>query len=70
MFAARRIFTRGAHAMAEHMGRGPKPGAAFPNVRVDIGFVGLDPANAKQSADLVKGKKCLVVTLPGAFTPT
>ena len=56
--------------MAEHMGRGPKPGAAFPNVRVDIGFVGLDPANAKQSADLVKGKKCLVVPLPGAFTPT
>jgi len=56
--------------MADHMGRGPAKGAQFPNVRVDIGFAGLDSKHIKQSGDLVAGKRVLVVTLPGAFTPT
>lgn len=45
-------------------------GSAFPSVKVDIGFYGLDPKAEKDTAELVKGKKVLWVTLPGAFTPT
>ena len=57
--------------MAEHMGGGPKAGDKFPaDVRVDIGFAGLDSKHVKRTGELVAGKKVLVVTLPGAFTPT
>jgi len=55
--------------MAHKWGTSTKVGDAFPNKAVDIGFVGLDPANRKMSGDLNKGK-ILWVTLPGAFTPT
>jgi len=51
-------------------GTSTKVGSAFPSVNVDIGFLGLDPNNQHNTADLVKDKKILWVTLPGAFTPT
>ena len=49
---------------------GPAVGTPFPNVGVDIGFLGLDPNNKKMTGDLNAGKKTLWVGLPGAFTPT
>jgi len=52
------------------MGTSTKVGDTFPDVSVDIGFLGLSPDNAKKTSDLVKGKKTLWVSLPGAFTPT
>jgi len=57
-------------AMSHKLGTSTKVGDAFPNVKVDIGFLGLDPSNAKMTGDLTKGKKTLWVSLPGAFTPT
>ena len=54
--------------MAEHMGRGPKVGTPIPDVRGDIGFAGLDDKHIKSWKDLVADKRCLIVTLPGAFT--
>ena len=45
-------------------------GDAFPDVGVDIGFLGLDPNNKKKTSALTAGKKTLWVGLPGAFTPT
>ena len=56
--------------MAEHMGGGPEVGSKFPDVGVDIGFLGLSDDAKKTTGDLVNGKKILWVTLPGAFTPT
>jgi peroxiredoxin len=56
--------------MSHKWGTSTKVGDAFPNVAVDIGFVGLDPNNRKMSGDLNKGQKTLWVSLPGAFTPT
>jgi len=52
------------------LGGNPTVGTPFPNVGVDIGFLGLDPKAKKQTADLIAGKKTLWVGLPGAFTPT
>lgn len=53
------------------MGRGPQVGSVFPNVRADVGFAGLDANNIKSWSSLLANKtRCLVVTLPGAFTPT
>jgi len=57
-------------APAYKLGSSVTVGSAFPSVEVDIGFVGLDPKNRKNTTDLVKGRKTLWVTLPGAFTPT
>ena len=47
-------------------------GDAFPTgAVVHIGFAGgPTPATPVTSKSLVDGKKVLVVTLPGAFTPT
>ena len=51
------VGTRSREKMVEHKwGTSTKEGDAFPNVPVDIGFVGLDPANRKMSGDLNKGK--------------
>jgi len=52
------------------LGGNPTPGTPFPDVTVDIGFLGLDPKAAVKTGDLNKGKKNLWVSLPGAFTPT
>ena len=55
----------------EHkFGTSTKVGDTFPDVAVDIGFLGLDPTNSKRTSDLNKGKNNLWVSLPGAFTPT
>jgi len=59
----------GGKTMAHKLGTNTKVGDAFPNVAVDIGFLGLDPANKKMTGDLAKGNT-LWVSLPGAFTPT
>ena len=56
--------------MAWKLGTSTKVGDAFPNVKVDIGFLGLDSNNAKMTGDLNAGKNTLWVSLPGAFTPT
>ena len=45
-------------------------GDAFPDVGVDIGFLGLDPSNKKTTGSLNAGKNTLWIGLPGAFTPT
>jgi len=55
--------------MTWKLGTSTKVGDTFPDVKVDIGFLGLDPANAKMTGTLAKGKT-LWVSLPGAFTPT
>ncbi len=55
--------------MSHKWGTSTKVGDKFPNVGVHIGFIGLDPANAKMTGDLTQGKT-LWVSLPGAFTPT
>jgi hypothetical protein len=41
-------------------------GTAFPSVELDYGF----PPEKVNLADRVKGKRVIVVGLPGAFTPT
>ena len=56
--------------MSWKLGTNTKVGDAFPDAQVDIGFVGLDPANRKSTKELNAGKKNLWVSLPGAFTPT
>lgn len=56
---------------ATHRARAPtQVGDAFPDVAVDIGFLGLSAANGKTTGTLCAGKKTLWVSLPGAFTPT
>ncbi len=45
-------------------------GDRFPACSGDIGFLGKIPDARKSMPDLLKGKKCIVVSLPGAFTPT
>ena len=52
------------------LGSNPEVGTAFPDVGVDIGFLGLDPKHKHTTGSLNKGKKNLWVGLPGAFTPT
>ena len=52
------------------LGNNPTAGTTFPDVKVDIGFLGLDANNAKMTGELNKRKKILWVSLPGAFTPT
>ena len=48
-----------------------KEGDVFPkDVIVHVGFAGNTPSAPQSTGSLVDGKKCLVVTLPGAFTPT
>jgi len=48
-----------------------KVGDSFPtDVIVHVGFAGNTPSAPQTIGSLVAGKKCLVVTLPGAFTPT
>ena len=48
-----------------------KVGDLFPtDVTVHIGFAGNTPSAPQKTGSLVGDKKCLVVTLPGAFTPT
>ena len=48
-----------------------KVGDKFPtDVIVHQGFAGNTPDAPKTTGTLLSGKKCLVVTLPGAFTPT
>ena len=56
--------------MAEFMGGGPAVGSPFPDVGVDIGFLGLSDDAKKSTKSLCDGKKVLWVSLPGAFTPT
>jgi peroxiredoxin len=41
-------------------------GTAFPKVEIDFGF----PPERVDLAERVKGKRVIVVGLPGAFTPT
>jgi len=52
------------------LGGNPTAGTTFPDVAVDIGFLGLSPDNKHMTGALNKGKKTLWVSLPGAFTPT
>jgi len=47
-----------------------KVGDTFPEVTVHVGFAGNTPSAPQTTTSLLTGKKCLVVTLPGAFTPT
>ena len=48
-----------------------KVGDTFPtDIIVHIGFAGNTPSAPQKTGSLVGDKKCLVVTLPGAFTPT
>ena len=48
-----------------------KVGDTFPtDIIVHIGFAGNTPTAPQKTGSLVSDKKCLVVTLPGAFTPT
>jgi hypothetical protein len=48
-----------------------KVGDTFPaDVVVHVGFAGNTPEAPQTMGSLLSGKKCLVVTLPGAFTPT
>ena len=57
-------------AMSHKWGTSTKVGDTFPDVEVDIGFLGLSPDNQKKTGALNAGKKVLWVSLPGAFTPT
>ena len=48
-----------------------KVGDTFPkDVTIHIGFAGNTPTAPQTTGSLLAGKKILVVTLPGAFTPT
>ena len=47
-----------------------KVGDTFPDVIVHVGFAGNTPDAPQSTTSLLKDKKCLFVTLPGAFTPT
>ena len=48
-----------------------KVGDTFPmDVVVHQGFAGNTPDAPKKMSSFLSGKKCLVVSLPGAFTPT
>lgn len=40
------------------------------DVVVHVGFAGNTPTAPQTIGSLLTGKKCLLVTLPGAFTPT
>ena len=62
--------------MAEHMFPTPhetatlKVGSTFPSASGDIGFLGKDPNAKHDLSKLIAGKNVLVVSLPGAYTPT
>ncbi len=45
------------------------PGDTFPACSMDLGFLGSDGEKVHMQERL-KGKKTIVVSLPGAFTPT
>jgi len=48
-----------------------KVGDKFPmDVVVHVGFAGNTPTAPQKMEALLTGKKALVVSLPGAFTPT
>lgn len=56
------------HAARRHAAVGPSMlvGEALPTVELDVGF----PPERVNLAERVKGKRVIVVGLPGAFTPT
>jgi len=56
------------HAARRHAAVGPSMlvGEALPTVELDVGF----PPERVNLAERVKGKRVIVLGLPGAFTPT
>jgi hypothetical protein len=54
------------HAAADPTAAAVKVGDAIPNIGLDKGF----PPEKVMLADYCKGKKVVLVGLPGAFTPT
>lgn len=61
-----RAMPRAARAFTSSAPRMAAVGDAFPEVEVDFLF----PPIKVNMADRLKGKKTIVVGLPGAFTPT
>lgn len=47
-----------------------KLGEKIPSVELHTSFPPTDPGNTVNLAEKVKGKKVILVGLPGAFTPT
>ena len=57
--------------LSASMKKGVGVGSTFPmDVIVHQGFAGNTPDAPKPMSAFLTGKKCLVVSLPGAFTPT